>query len=222
MISRKRPPTKPAAKRAGKVATMEPTGVRFFRTRASWRLWLERNHERESTLWVGFWRVSTAKPSITWPQSVDEALCFGWIDGRRRGLDAESYAIRFTPRKASSRWSRVNLKRFVELEAAGLVHATGRAARAKWDDSRSSGYSHDTPASVLDDASLARLRKNERARRFWDAQIPSYRKVAGHWVVSAKREETRARRLATLIDCCVRHVAIPPVAQWVKVKPTRK
>jgi uncharacterized protein YdeI (YjbR/CyaY-like superfamily) len=144
-----------ATKRGDTKPVMEPTGVRFFRTQPLWRAWLERNHTRVSQLWVGFRRVGTGKPSITWPQSVDEALCFGWIDGLRRGLDAESYAIRFTPRKANSKWSRVNLKRFAELEAAGLVRAAGRAARAKWDDSRSSGYSHDTPTSVLDAARLA-------------------------------------------------------------------
>ena len=197
---------------------LEPTGVRFFRTQPLWRAWLERSHLRASQLWVGFWRVATGKPSITWPQSVDEALCFGWIDGLRRGLDDESYAIRFTPRKAESSWSRVNLKRFVELEAAGLVHAAGRAARSKWDDSRASGYSHETPSSVLDASRLAALRKRPKAWRFWEAQTPSYRKVAGHWVVSAKREETRARRFAALITCCEAGEAISPVAQWVKVK----
>jgi uncharacterized protein YdeI (YjbR/CyaY-like superfamily) len=218
MITKKQPSrTRPAT--AGK-PELEPTGVRFFRTQIMWRVWLERNHARQRQLWVGFWRVATGKPSINWPQSVDEALCFGWIDGLRRGLDAESYAIRFTPRKPTSLWSRVNLKRFEELDTAGRVHDVGRAARAKWDDKRSSGYSHDTPNSVLDAHGLATLRASRKAWRFWEAQTPSYRKVAGHWVVSARREETRARRLATLVAACKAGRAIPPVAQWVKVKPS--
>jgi uncharacterized protein YdeI (YjbR/CyaY-like superfamily) len=191
---------------------------RFFATPAAWRKWLTANHHKHAELWVGFWRVTTGKPSITWPQSVDEALCFGWIDGQRRTLDAESYVIRFTPRKAESKWSRVNLKRYAELESEGRVRSAGKAARAKWEDSSRAGYSFETPGAGLDAASLARLNANPKARRFWEAQTPSYRKVAGHWATSAKREETRASRLATLIDCCVRGKAIPPIAKWVKVK----
>ena len=181
-----------------------------------------KHHAAETMLWVGFWRVATGKPSITWPQSVDEALCFGWIDGLRRGLDAESYAIRFTPRSAKSPWSRVNIKRFAELESLGLVHAAGSAARAKWDErTRKTGYSHETPRSALDAKGLAAVKAHARAWRFWEAQTPSYRKGAGHWVVSAKREGTRTARLATLIDCCARGLAIPPFAKWVKVKTSR-
>jgi len=191
---------------------------RFFATPAAWRKWLAAHHRTDDQLWVGFWRVATGKRCITWPQSVDEALCFGWIDGLRRGIDAEHYVIRFTPRKATSRWSNGNLKRYAELEAAGLVHAAGKAARAKWAVGRRSGYSHDTPESKLDAAGLRVLRANAKARRFWEAQTPSYRKIAGHWVVRAKREETRAAHLATLIDCCARGVAIPPFAKYLKVK----
>jgi uncharacterized protein YdeI (YjbR/CyaY-like superfamily) len=191
---------------------------RFFATQTAWRRWLAANHAKSAELWVGFWRVSTGKRSINWPQSVDEALCFGWIDGLRRGLDDESYMIRFTPRKPESRWSRANLKRFVELESLGLVHAAGKAARANW-NSRPSGYSFETPNAGLDRASLAKLNASVKARRFWEAQTPSYRKVAGHWVTSAKREPTRAARLASLIECCVRGRAIPPIAKWVRVKP---
>jgi uncharacterized protein YdeI (YjbR/CyaY-like superfamily) len=194
--------------------------VRYFRTPAMWRRWLERNHARETQLWVGFWRVATGRPSLTWPQSVDEALCFGWIDGRRRGLDAESYAIRFTPRTATSLWSRINLKRFAELNTSGLVYPAGHAARANWDDRKTSGYSHENAHSELDAPGLAVLRASPRAWRFWEAQTPSYRKVAGHWVVSARQEATRARRLAALITACGAEKAIPPLAKWIKVKPS--
>ena len=207
---------RPAPAAGGSVAP------RFFRRQSEWRAWLAQHHAARTELWVGFWRVATGKPGITWPQSVDEALCFGWIDGLRRGLDPESYMIRFTPRKAGSPWSRVNLARYAELNAAGLVHANGRAVRARWDDAKAAGYSHETPRSVLDDEAIALLRRNARAWRFWEAQIPSYRKVAGHWVTSAKREETRTAHLASLIDCCARGVAIPPIAKWVKVKPPGK
>lgn len=191
---------------------------RFFPTQASWRKWLATNHEKRKELWVGFWRRATGKSSITWPQSVDEALCFGWIDGLRRGLDTESYMIRFTPRKAGSRWSRVNLKRYAELDAEGLVATPGKAARGKWEDAGAPRYSYEDSPSGLDATALAALNANSKARRFWEAQIPSYRKMASHWVVSAKRPETRMKRLATLVDCCGRGVAIPPVAKYVKMK----
>ena len=192
---------------------------RFFPTAAAWRKWLAANHRLRAELWVGFWRVASGRPSITWPQSVDEALCFGWIDGLRRGLDADSYTIRFTPRAATSRWSQVNLKRYAELMAGGRVRAAGRNARASWDDRRRAGYSYEAPPSQSPIANFPELAGKPRARRFWEAQIPSYRRVASHWVTSAKRPETRARRLATLVDCCARGAAIPPLAKYVKVKP---
>ena len=209
--------TRGAGSRRGNVGS-EPRDVRFFRTQAQWRAWLERHHRSAPAQWVGFWRAATGRPSITWPQSVDEALCFGWIDGLRRGLDAERYAIRFSPRSTTSLWSRVNLARYAELEAAGLVRAAGRAARAKWEDTRAAGYSHESPRSGLDAASLATLRASQKAWRFWEAQTPSYRKVTGHWVVSAKQEATRARRFAALLAACTAGKAIPPLAKWVKVK----
>lgn len=202
-----------------KARAPEPVSVRFFASPKLWRAWLTKHHANKPMLWVGFWRVATGKPSITWPQSVDEALCFGWIDGQRRTLDAERYVIRFSPRSARSPWSRINLKRFAELDAAGLVHEAGRAARGKWDErTQSSGYSYETPRAGLDAKALAAVRAHAGAWRFWEAQTPSYRKVAGHWVMSAKREQTRAGRLEALIDCCARGRAIPPVAKWVKVK----
>ena len=192
--------------------------ARFFITQAAWRKWLAANHTKRGELVVGFWRVSTGKPCITWPQSVDEALCFGWIDGLRRGMDEEHYTIRFSPRKPTSKWSRVNLKRFAELEAAGLVHHAGRAARARWDDTGEAGYSHERGPVELDAASEKKLKTIARAWRFWQAQIPSYRRMVAGWLRSPKREATRASRLATLLDCCANGKAIPPVAKWVKMK----
>lgn len=210
-----------SGKRSGRTArsAFEPRHIRYFRTQARWRAWLERNHLRETRLWVGFWRVATGKPCITWPQSVDEALCFGWIDGLRRGLDAERYTIRFSPRTATSLWSRVNLRRFAELNSVGLIHPAGHAAREKWSEGRTSGYSYENARAGLDAAGLKALRASARAWRFWEAQTPSYRKVAGNWVTSAKRPATRARRLASLITACAAGKAIPPLAKFVKVKP---
>jgi uncharacterized protein YdeI (YjbR/CyaY-like superfamily) len=205
--------TKPAKRPPGDLPA-----PRFFATQAAWRAWLAKHHAKRAELWVGFWRVSSGKPSITWPQSVDEALCFGWIDGLRRGLDPESYMIRFTPRKAGSKWSNVNLRRFAELLAEKKVHAAGRAARAKWKEGSRAAYSHERGLVALDAAAEARLKKNPRAWRFWNAQIPSYRKMVAGWLLNPKREETRAARLATLLECCAGGRAIPPVVKWVKMK----
>ena len=218
---------RPAMRRAGKAPAGRKTDAttpapRFFATQAAWRRWLAENHAKRTELWVGFWRVATGKACITWPQSVDEALCFGWIDGLRRGLDAEGYMIRFSPRGSGSKWSRVNLKRFAELSAQGKVTAAGRAARAKWDDAKSAGYSYEARHAELDARSLAALKASPRAWRFWEAQIPSYRKLTGHWVTSAKREETRASRFALLLRSCERWEAIPQLAKLVKVKRPEK
>jgi uncharacterized protein YdeI (YjbR/CyaY-like superfamily) len=216
------------AKRATKRKTPGPLHIagagdapapRFFATQAAWRAWLAKNHATRAFLWVGFWRVSTGKPSINWPQSVDEALCFGWIDGLRRGLDPASYMIRFTPRKSGSKWSRVNLKRYAELLAEKKVYAAGRAARAKWKEGAQAGYSHERGHVELNATAEARLRKIPRAWAFWSAQIPSYRKMVAGWLLNPKREETRASRLETLIECCENGRAIPPIAKWVKMNP---
>ena len=216
MAERPRPSSKTApAHIAGRGDGPAP---RVFVTQSAWRAWLAQHHSTHVELWVGFWRVGSGKPSITWPQSVDEALCFGWIDGLRRGIDAESYMIRFSPRRAGSKWSRVNLKRFAELDAAGLVHDAGRAARAKWSDSNQAGYSHEAGLVELDPTSRRELKANAKAWAFWQAQIPSYRKMVAGWLRSPKREATRVSRLATLLDCCERGKAIPPVAKWVKMK----
>jgi uncharacterized protein YdeI (YjbR/CyaY-like superfamily) len=203
---------------AGTKISNEPHDVKFFRTQAAWRAWLEKNHRTVERQWVGFHRVASGKPSITWPQSVDEALCFGWIDGLRRGLDSQSYAIRFSPRGTKSLWSKVNLRRFAELEQARQVRAAGRAARAQWDDTASAGYSYEKPIVELDAAALDALRAKPRAWSFWQAQVPSYRKICANWVTSAKREETRRGRLETLVSCCAKWAAIPGLAKWMKVK----
>jgi len=193
---------------------------RFFTRPAQWRAWLAKHHAKETFVWVGFWRVSTGKPSLTWPQSVDEALCHGWIDGLRKGIDPERYMIRFSPRKPDSIWSRVNMNRYAELEKAGLVTPTGRAAWGKRSEERSAIYTFERGHVPLDRARERALRANAKASAFLEAQTPGYRKQCGSWVMAAKREETRANRFRTLMDCCERGIAIPPL-KWAKVKPLK-
>lgn len=172
----------------------------FFATPAEFRAWLAEHHASATELVVGFYKKGSGRPSITWPESVDQALCYGWIDGIRRGLDADSYTIRFTPRKPRSTWSAVNIKRAKELIDEGLMQPAGRAAFEARADDRSAIYSYEQRhGAVLAPGHEQRFRANPTAWAFFQAQPPSYRKVAVYWVTSAKREETRLRRLDTLI-----------------------
>jgi uncharacterized protein YdeI (YjbR/CyaY-like superfamily) len=174
---------------------------RFFATPEAFRVWLEEHHESETELLVGFYKRDSGKPSITWPQSVDEGLCFGWIDGVRKGIDEVSYTIRFTPRKARSNWSAINVKRIAELTALGRVRPAGLAAFEKRAAERTGIYSYENRKSaVLDKSAEQQFRRNKKAWAYFQAQAPSYRNLAIWWVVSAKKEETRRSRLATLIS----------------------
>jgi uncharacterized protein YdeI (YjbR/CyaY-like superfamily) len=173
----------------------------FFKTPAEFRAWLEQHHETERELIVGFYRKATGRPSITWPESVDEALCFGWIDGIRRGIDAESYSIRFTPRKPTSNWSSVNIRRVAELSESGRMRPAGMAAFERRSEERSGIYSYEQRKEAkLSPAQQREFEANAEAWAFFSAQPPGYRRTATHWVVRAKREETKAKRLATLIE----------------------
>ncbi len=172
----------------------------FFATPAEFRAWLERRHADERELLVGFHKRGTGRPSITWQESVDEALCFGWIDGVRRSLDGESYSIRFTPRQKRSIWSAVNIRRAGELIAEGRMTAAGQAAFEARTDDRSAVYSHERrSAPTLDPEQQARFEANAAAWAWFQSRPPSYRRQALHWVTSAKRPETRERRLEALI-----------------------
>lgn len=177
---------------------MEPV---FFATADDFRTWLEEHHGSASQLLVGFFKKGSGRPSMTWPEAVDQALCFGWIDGVRRSLDADRYVIRFTPRKPRSTWSAVNIKRAQELIDAGLMRPAGLAAFQARTADRSAVYSYERrqPAG-LDPEHEERLRADPAAWEFFSAQPPSYRRSVIHWVESAKREETRLRRLAALIE----------------------
>jgi uncharacterized protein YdeI (YjbR/CyaY-like superfamily) len=177
---------------------MEPI---FFESPAELRAWLEQNHGTETELLVGAYRKATGKPSVTWPQIVDEALCFGWIDGIRRGIDDESWSIRLTPRKPTSNWSSVNIRRVAELEREGRMKPAGRAAFERRSAERSGIYSYEQRKKArLDPDQERAFQANEAAYEFFRLQPPGYRRTATHWVVSAKREETRRKRLATLIE----------------------
>ena len=176
---------------------MTPEPV-FFESPAEWRAWLEANHDTATEIWVGMWKARTGRKTVAWAQCVREALCFGWIDGKLKRIDDESHMQRFTPRK-STRWSAVNVALVEELEAAGLMHEAGRRAFAARDRSQKPYSVSDRPDRLPPDLD-ARLRWNAAAARFWDASPPSYRKAAAFYVTSAIREETRERRLATLIE----------------------
>jgi uncharacterized protein YdeI (YjbR/CyaY-like superfamily) len=174
---------------------------RFFATPEAFRVWLEEHHESETELLVGFYKRDSGKPSITWPESVDQGLCFGWIDGVRKSIDEVSYTIRFTPRKARSNWSAINVKRIAELIALGRVRPAGLAAFEKRSAERTGIYSYENRKSaVLDKSAEQQFRRNKKAWAYFQAQAPSYRNLAIWWVVSAKKEETRRSRLATLIS----------------------
>ncbi len=195
---------------------MNPT---FFATPDEFRAWFEARHDSETELLVGFYKKSTGRPSITWPESVDQALCFGWIDGVRRSVDADSYSIRFTPRKSRSIWSAANIKRAKELIELGLMTPTGLKAFELRADERSAIYAHEQRhAAELDEAAERQLRANQQAWEFFQAQPPSYRRTALWWVISAKREETRLKRLGTLIDDSAHGRTIRPLTRPAKAE----
>jgi uncharacterized protein YdeI (YjbR/CyaY-like superfamily) len=176
---------------------MEP---QFFATPTQFRKWLEKNHQSKTELLVGFYRVDSGKPSMTWSQSVDQALCFGWIDGVRKSRDEESYTIRFTPRKSGSIWSAINIKKMEELSKAGLMTPAGQKAFSYRTESKSKIYAHEKEAVDLDPVYEKQFKKNKPAWKFFIAQAPSYRKVIIHRIMSAKQEKTRLSRLQKAIE----------------------
>ena len=185
---------------------MEPT---FFKKPSEFRKWLDKNHDREKELWVGFYKKASKIPSITWPESVDEALCYGWIDGIRKSIDDVSYKIRFTPRRPTSIWSAVNIERMEELKSLGLVKAPGLAAFDERQVERSKIYTYERANVVLDQEYEKKIKANKKAWAFFEALAPSYKKNSIHWVMSAKKEETRLRRLEILIKSSEEGQKIP-------------
>jgi uncharacterized protein YdeI (YjbR/CyaY-like superfamily) len=184
---------------------------RFFKTAADLRSWFERHHDTAPELWVGYYKTRAGKRGITWPESVDEALCFGWIDGIRKGLDEDRYTNRFTPRKPASNWSARNVERVQELTRLGRMRPAGLAAFEARKRERTGIYSYEQRPQDLPPEYERKVKANQRAWRFWRSVAPSYRKAATWWVISAKREDTRARRLATLIETSAKGERIPPL-----------
>lgn len=189
------------------------TATPFFFTAAEFRDWLSEHHASDVEVWVGFHKKATGRPSMSWSESVDEALCYGWIDGVRKSLDAERYVIRFSPRKAVSIWSDVNMAKVKKLIAEGRMRPSGLAAWERRDEARSGIYSFERKAASLDDAQIALFRKNRGAWKFFEAQPPGYRRIAAHYVSSAKREETREKRLAVLIAHSAKGERLPALAR---------
>jgi uncharacterized protein YdeI (YjbR/CyaY-like superfamily) len=177
-----------------------PEDVIFFETPAQLRTWFETNHQAATELWLGYHRKRTGKPSVTWQDVVDQELCFGWIDSVRYSLGEDRSAQRITPRRKASIWSAVNIRRFRELERAGLVHPAGRAAFERRDEDRSRVYSYENRPQGLAPDDEAEFRKHKTAWKFFEAQAPSYKRTAAYWILSAKQEATRKRRLGQLIE----------------------
>jgi len=191
----------------------------FFASLAEWRAWLEAHHAEVEELWVGLYKRDSGRPSITWPEAVDGALCFGWIDGVRKTVDELSYMIRFTPRKPRSIWSAVNTRRATELSVKGLMHPAGLVAFEKRKGRRSEIYSYEQRKSAkLPAAYERRFRARKTAWNFFQAQAPWYCRTCSWWVISAKKEETRLKRLAALIDHSERQRSLPALARAPKKK----
>ena len=176
----------------------------YFETPADFRTWLEQNHSNAEVLLVGFYKKGTGQPSMTWPESVDEALCFGWIDGIRRRIDDDSYTIRFTPRRPRSIWSAVNIARAQALADERKMRPAGRAAFEARTENRSGIYAYEQRSATLPEPYARTMKQHKAAWGFFQAQPPSYGKLMGWWVVSAKKEGTRIKRLAALIELSAR------------------
>lgn len=184
---------------------MEPI---FFQNQAEFRNWLKQNHDKENELLVGFYKAGSGRQNMTWSQSVDVALCFGWIDGVRRSIDGESYCIRFTPRRPGSNWSDVNIKKVEELTAAGLMHPPG-IERFNSRKSVGSGIgSYENKPMGLPSEMELQFGENTKAREFFEEQAPSYRKMICRWIMDAKKEETRQRRLEKAIAASEKGIKI--------------
>jgi len=171
----------------------------FFATQAEFRKWLKKHHKKETELLVGFYKVGSGKPSMTWPQSVDQALCFGWIDGVRKSINEESYSIRFTPRKPTSIWSAINIRKVEELTKSGLMMPEGQKAFSLRTENKSRIYSHEKEPVDLAPKYEKQFKMNKLAWDFFNVQAPSYKKVMIHWIMAAKQEKTRVSRLEKAI-----------------------
>ena len=186
----------------------------YFASPGEWRKWLTGHHKKDPELWVGFHKRGTGRPSLSWPESVDEALCYGWIDGVRKRVDGERYVIRFTPRQPGSTWSLVNIKRVRELTRAGRMRAAGSIAFRKRTAKKSGIYSYEQRGTAtLRRRDEAAFKATPAAWQYFSSRPPWYRRVASYWVVSPKKEATRQRRLGVLIACSAAGQPIGPLTR---------
>lgn len=194
----------------------EPLAITYFRSPVDLRAWFDQHHQNARELWVGYHKKSSREPSITWPESVDEALCFGWIDGIRKSVDETRYTIRFTPRRPGSTWSAMNIARVLALKEAGRMRIAGLQAFEVRQENKSGIYSYEQRRDQLNEPYASLLQDNQAAWDFYQAQPASYRKAVNWWVVSAKMEETRGKRLAQLVEDSANSRTI---AQFTRRKP---
>lgn len=197
-----------ARKASGKSPALLPGAARFFASAEAFRRWLEREHTRKTEAWLGFYRKDAGKKGISYPEAVDVALCFGWIDGIRKKLDAESYVNRFTPRKPGSVWSTVNIGHVKRLTEAGLMHASGTAAFERRDPKKSGIYSFEQRPKAFPPAFEKLFRKHAAGWKYFTAQPPGYQRLGIWYVMSAKREETQRTRLAKVIEASDRGIRL--------------
>jgi uncharacterized protein YdeI (YjbR/CyaY-like superfamily) len=186
--------------------------ITFFKSSTEFRKWLKQNHAKTPELLVGFYKKDSGKASLTYPEALDEALCFGWIDGVRQSIDEISYTIRFTPRRPKSNWSSVNIKRVNELTAIGRMQPAGQKIFAERDQRKSGPYSYENRPRQLEGYYAEKFQVNKNAWDFFQAQAPSYQRTAIWWIMSAKKEETRLRRLATLIEGSAQGLRLPELS----------
>ena len=173
---------------------------KFFKSQADFRKWLEKNHAKQTELFIGFYKKNSGKPSVTYPEALDEALCFGWIDGVRRRIDEDSYLQRFTPRRPSSIWSNVNVRHVERLTKLGRMAPAGLTAYQQRNPKRTGIYSFENRPRELAPAYEKKFRANKKAWQFFEQQPPSLKRTCIFWIMSAKQEETRLRRLDSLIE----------------------
>lgn len=185
--------------------------ILFFETPDDFREWLSKNHHQKEVQWIGYYKVAANKNSIRWEESVREALCFGWIDGLRKSIDDESYKIRFTPRRPDSHWSDKNLRMVKELIQKGKMESPGLEAYKNRDEKNSRQASYEGKKLQLKQEYENQIKENKKAWSFFRELAPGYTRLSVHWVMSAKREDTRQRRLKTLIESCENHEKIPPL-----------
>jgi uncharacterized protein YdeI (YjbR/CyaY-like superfamily) len=191
-----------ASRGAIRLSSSETVGIRYFKSQADFRKWLSRNHDKVSELWLGLRKKASGLPSVTYKEAVDEALCFGWIDGVRKSVDESSYKIRLTPRRPKSIWSRINIKRADELKRLGLMQPPGLKAFEARDPAKADLYSFENAPRTLDASYERTFKKNKKAWEYFQTLPAYYKRISVFYITSAKKEETRERRLLALIDLC--------------------